>query len=50
VRFLIGQSVRNPANSAEFSAHGRPALAHLFLPADVHLFGGGGARRKYSRP
>jgi hypothetical protein len=30
VGFLIGQSVRNPANSAEFSAHGRPALAHLF--------------------
>ena len=31
MRFLIGQSVRNPANSAEFSAHGRPALAHLFF-------------------
>ena len=31
VRFLVGQSVRNPADSAEFSAHGRPALAHLFL-------------------
>jgi phage terminase large subunit GpA-like protein len=29
VRFLIGQSVRNPANSAEFSAHGRPAVARF---------------------
>jgi hypothetical protein len=26
VRFLVGQSVRNPADSAEFSAHARPAL------------------------
>ena len=39
VRFLVGQSVRNPADSAEFSAYGRPALAHLFLDASVWASG-----------
>jgi hypothetical protein len=37
VRFLAGQSVRNPADSKEFSAHGRPALADSKLFA-AHRF------------
>ena len=35
VRFLVGQSVRNPADSIELSAHGRPALAHLFYMVEL---------------
>jgi hypothetical protein len=31
VRFLVGQSVRNLRILHSFSAHGRPALAHLFF-------------------
>ena len=31
VRFFVGQSVRNPADSAEFLAHSAGTEAHLFL-------------------
>jgi hypothetical protein len=31
VRFFVGQSVRNLRILHSFSAHGRPALAHLFF-------------------
>jgi hypothetical protein len=49
VRFFVGQSVRNLRILHSFSAHGRPALAHLYRLVPLHDTAAAGLQRYLAR-